>query len=74
MVVMTDFKTVSVVEKSWAALRLHPAQVREILREEDGLFDRPGALGLSDFAQRSSASCPSELRTSATIREVKSSK
>ena len=73
MTAMTNFKTVSVVEKSWAALRLPPAQVRETLMEEDGLFDQLEALGIPDFAQRSSASRPSALSTSATIRPVKSS-
>jgi prevent-host-death family protein len=32
-------KTASVVDASWGALRLDPEQVRELLREEDGLFD-----------------------------------
>ena len=32
-------KTASVVEASWGTLRLDPGQVRDILREEDGLFD-----------------------------------
>jgi prevent-host-death family protein len=32
-------KTVSVVEASWGALRLDAGQVREILKEEDGLFE-----------------------------------
>jgi prevent-host-death family protein len=32
-------KPVSAVDASWGALRLDSAQVREILREEDGLFD-----------------------------------
>jgi len=32
-------KTVSAVDASWGALRLDPAQVREILKEEDGFFD-----------------------------------
>jgi prevent-host-death family protein len=32
-------KAVSAVEASWGALRLDQRQVRELLSEEDGLFD-----------------------------------
>jgi prevent-host-death family protein len=34
-----DKKTESVVVASWGALRMAPGQVKEIMKEEDGLLD-----------------------------------